>query len=66
MLLVHTFLFEKSYFPPLVYWSQNVILSWITCIVLSLALSVLIYFIKNQVIRLNAAIRFSKGKNNEH
>lgn len=66
MLLVHTFLFEKSYFPPLVYWSQNVILSWITCIVLSLALSVLIYFIKNQVIRLNAAIKFSKGKNNEH
>lgn len=65
MLLIHTFLFEKSYFPPLVYWSQNVILSWITCIVLSLALSVLIYFIKNQVIRLNAGIRFSKGKNNE-
>lgn len=66
MLLIHTFLFEKSYFPPLVYWSRNVILSWITCIVLSLVLSVLIYLIKNQVIRLNVGMKFSKGKNNEH
>ncbi len=46
MFLVHTFLFDKQYKPELVYWSHNVVLSWLSCIVLSLIISIMIEFIK--------------------
>lgn len=46
MFLVHTFLFDKQYKPELVYWSHNVVLSWLSCIVLSLVISIMIEFIK--------------------
>lgn len=44
--LIHTFLFDKQYKPELVYWSHNVILSWLSCMVLSLIISITIEFIK--------------------
>lgn len=46
MFLIHTFLIDQTYIPRFVYWSHNVIISWITCIVLSLGVSIIIEFLK--------------------
>lgn len=63
MFLIHIFLFDQEYSPQLVYWSHNVILSWLTCVILSLGISIIIEFMKKFLKRqLIWKGRFSKCK----
>lgn len=48
MFFIHTMLFDQAYRPKIVYWSHNVMISWMVCLALSLALSVAIEWLKRK------------------
>lgn len=62
MFLIHTFLYRREYKPQLVFWSHNVILSWLSCIVLSLIISIIIELVKKQVLKANFGINLYRKK----
>lgn len=46
MFFIHTMLFDKEYLPQIVYWSHNVLVSWLVCMLLSLMIFIVIEYVK--------------------